>query len=86
MTTIATTAPAVGPPNTIVGAPSPRLAVVGPVIVVGRGSPHDIREHMIHAHHRAPVELLGEARLIRAVHRFEHFEAGLGLVEVDHDH
>jgi hypothetical protein len=86
MTTIATTAPAVGPPDMIVRAPMPRPAVLGPVIVVGRVSPHDIREHMIHSHHRAPVELLGEARLISAVHRFEHFEAGIGLVDVDHGH
>ena len=86
MTTIVTTAPAVDPTDVIPSAPVPRLAVVGPVTVVGRLSSHDIREHMIHSHHRAPVELLGEARLIRAVHRFEHFEAGLGLVDVDHNH
>jgi hypothetical protein len=86
MTTTWTTAPAVSPPDAITHAPQPRLTVVGPLATADRPSPGDIRQHMVHAHHRALVELMGGPRLIRAVHRFEHFEAGMGLVEVDHDH
>ena len=86
MTTTSTTASALHTLAPVVSPPQPQLTVVGGATPAGHAWPGDIRDHMIHAHHRALVELMGEPRIIRAVHRFEHFEAGLGLVEVDHQH
>jgi hypothetical protein len=45
-----------------------------------------LREHMQQAHGRTAYELLVIAEHMHDLHRFEHFEASVGLVTVDHDH
>jgi hypothetical protein len=42
--------------------------------------------HLLEAHGRTPLELIVTLDHLAALHRFEHFEASAGLVEVDHDH
>ena len=42
--------------------------------------------HLLEDHHRSAVELMPCSERLEQVHRFEHFEAGYGLVVVDHLH
>jgi hypothetical protein len=65
---------------------------VGPVGPVRRrtapveASPGRLRAHLHDDHRRDPLRLPERDDDSVALHRFEHFEAELGLIRLDHEH
>jgi hypothetical protein len=49
-------------------------------------SPGRLRSHLHHGHRRDPLRLPDRDDDTVALHRFEHFEAELGLIRLDHEH
>jgi hypothetical protein len=49
-------------------------------------APPDVVEHLRHAHGRSTLDLVGDDRSLFAIHWFEHVEASLDLVDVNHSH
>ena len=67
--------------------PLPRSAILLPAAPEPGTVPvDDIAAHLLEHHHRDHDELMHESGLLLALHRFEHFEATLELVAVDHRH
>ena len=49
-------------------------------------SPVRLRAHLHDSHRRDPLALPDRDDDTVALHRFEHFEADLGLIRLDHEH
>jgi hypothetical protein len=49
-------------------------------------SPVRLRSHLHRSHRRDPLLLPDRDDDTVALHRFEHFEAELGLIRLDHEH
>jgi hypothetical protein len=49
-------------------------------------SPLRLRAHLHDGHRRDPLRLPDRDDDTVALHRFEHFEAALGLIRLDHEH
>jgi len=52
----------------------------------GPSADEGMLRHLLEDHHRCAWELIPCSDRLEQVHRFEHFEAGYGLVVVDHLH
>lgn len=66
-----------------------RLVPAGPALGAFVGELRtllDVTDHMRTVHGRSVLDLPEDRDTHDAIHRFEHFEAGLGLVLVDHLH